>query len=134
MIGHRRILTACFVLGLAAYGFFAATNGAARADDVDESKLLGKWEMTKFNGGKPEAATEYEFLKGGKLNYSFSGQSGEGQYRLKGNKLSIKVNPPKGAKKGLGFIMAIEKLSDDTMVVNVERGGEKSQAEFKKKK
>jgi uncharacterized protein (TIGR03066 family) len=132
MIGHRCNRIACLILGLAACGLLAATNGA-RAADVDENKLLGKWEVTKVNGGKPEVATEYEFQKGGKLNYTFSGQSGEGVYRLKGNKLTIKINPPKGAKKGLAFIVVVDKLTDDTLVVSGDRGGEKAQMEFKKK-
>jgi hypothetical protein len=99
MIRRRSILTACLVLGLAGFGLLVASKGAARADDVDAKKLLGKWELTTVNGGKPEFGLDFEFLDGGRLNYTFSGQSGQGQYGLRGNKLSVKLNPPKGAKR-----------------------------------
>jgi uncharacterized protein (TIGR03066 family) len=76
------------VVGLVAL----ALAGAARADEANEAKLVGKWEVTKSTGETP-VGTVLEFAKGGALTATLTLDGKElklsGKYTFDGKKLSV---------------------------------------------
>lgn len=71
-----------------------ALASAVRADEANEAKLVGKWEVTKTTGETP-VGTVVEFGKGGALTVQLTIDGKElklnGKYGFDGKKLSIDV-------------------------------------------
>jgi uncharacterized protein (TIGR03066 family) len=69
-----------------------ALAGAVRADEANEAKLVGKWEVTKTTGETP-VGTVVEFAKGGALTALLVLDGKEvklsGKYSFDGKKLSV---------------------------------------------
>jgi len=65
---------------------------AVRADEANEAKLVGKWEVTKTTGETP-VGTVVEFAKGGALTVALTADGKEvklsGKYTFDGKKLSV---------------------------------------------
>lgn len=69
-----------------------ALAGTARADEANEAKLVGKWEVTKTTGETP-VGTVVEFAKGGTMTATLTLDGKElklpGKYSFDGKKLSV---------------------------------------------
>jgi uncharacterized protein (TIGR03066 family) len=123
----RRIVAAGLLLGVTVYGILFASRDAACAADVDQSKLVGKWVLTKANGGEGAIPTSYEFTAKGDVTYSFGRQTWKGTYKVKASKLTLRFAPPRG--KPVTRSLTIKNLADDVLVI--KDGG--NELEFKKK-
>jgi len=94
-----------------------------RADDKKETKkadyaklIVGKWEVTKIEGGGPPEGTVIEFTKDGKIH--INGKMGdqeikaEGTYKVDGDKFDFTL---KIGDQDLKDTITIKKLEGDTM-------------------
>ncbi|HEY7329803.1 MAG TPA: lipocalin family protein [Gemmataceae bacterium] len=137
MIAHRRIWAAALVLGVMGYAILFAGRDAARAADVDASKLVGKWVFTnvvgvgKGGGGDIVQYQAYEFTQKGAMTRTVGRDSYKGTYKVKGDKLTLRFSAPR-AKSVVTEIMTIKKLEDDVLVIVPEKP--KLELEFKKEK
>jgi uncharacterized protein (TIGR03066 family) len=134
MTAHRRIWAAALVLGVMGYAILFAGRDAARAADVDASKLVGKWVFTKANGlgnqGEPQQFMAYEFTQKGAMTRTVGRDSYKGTYKVKGDKLTIQFSIR--GKVATTERITIKKLEDDVLVLIPEKP--KLELEFKKEK
>jgi uncharacterized protein (TIGR03066 family) len=137
MIAHRRLWAAALVLGVMGYAILFAGRDAARAADVDASKLVGKWVFTNVVGlGKGDGKDivqymAYEFTAKGAMTRTVGRDSYKGTYKVKADKLTLRFSVPR-AKTVITEIMTIKKLEDDVLVIVPEKP--KLEQEFKKQK
>ena len=110
----RAILGFALVLGLGA--------AAATAADIDEKKLIGKWEPKEQpkKGGKVVT----EFLKDGKVTFTTTGPKGkdlkfDGTYKVAGDKLTISLN---FGGKETSSVLTVKSLTDDELVTENDKG------------
>jgi uncharacterized protein (TIGR03066 family) len=98
-----------FVLGVLVF----ASTGAAQDDN--DKKIVGKWEITKA-GGQAEKGSIIEFGKDGKLSgtIKFQGQdvTFSGKYKLAKDKLDLNL---KVGDMEVDESLTVKKLTDDTM-------------------
>ena len=92
-------------------------------DKIDAELLVGKWKPEKLPEGVDKIVIEY--LKGDKIKVELTAQgmdlTGEGTYKLEGNKLSIDVEIAGNNQKQTRKVV---KLTKDEMVTKNEESGD----------
>jgi uncharacterized protein (TIGR03066 family) len=136
MISHRRIWAAALVFGVMGSALLFTGRDAARAADVDASKLVGKWVLTgvvglgKAGGGDIIQYQAYEFTQKGAITRTVGRDSYKGTYKVKGDKLAIQFSVR--GKVVTTERITIKKLEDDVLVLIPEKP--KLELEYKKEK
>jgi uncharacterized protein (TIGR03066 family) len=118
------------------YAILFAGRDAARAADVDASKLVGKWIYTGLanlpKGGEGNIVQyyAYEFTQKGAMTRTVGRDSYKGTYKVKGDKLTIQFSVR--GKVAATERITIKKLEDEVLVLIPEKP--KLELEFKKEK
>lgn len=118
------------VLCLAAVPMVAAP---APKTTMSKQKIVGIWEMTKWNGKAPSSRVAMEFTKDGKMTVTVRVDGRTlgvaGTYFLDGNKLKRTLEGPTSRKKS--GTDTITKLTDTELHLTDEKG---EKTEFKRKR
>lgn len=100
-----RLLAVCVALS-----FVAGPTMGGDAKKADPKELIvGKWELKKEFDGKEFKAT-LEFLKNGKMKFSFFDQTFEGEYKIDGDNLITKVTLGEETKEDTAKFKVTDKL------------------------
>jgi len=133
---EMKLFLALFTTAFLVVGFSPAQEKKAEPAKFDGAKLVGKWELTKSSDKDDPKGATVIFEKDGKVSITadFEGKQEKfsGTYAVKGDKLTVKINPPEGTKgEAQTESDTIKILSDEKLVLLDEKGKE---TEFTKKK
>jgi hypothetical protein len=89
---------------------------------VDEKLVIGDWKgvewlVTGQDSDYDASTTFFSFLEDGKYTYQYGDMGEEGEYYVVNNEL---FTTPNG---GMKMMVRIKTLTQDTMVLNMNRGG-----------